>query len=115
MLCERCEKECQEVLYDYTPGALFVSRDTGDSFVCVWPAVMGLRKYSECTLFGTGDQGDSHDTNKYEQCSIVSGNECKDYFGCFPEQGEAWLLVPRGEQHYFWTHVDPDLCVMPDD
>ncbi len=116
MKCPKCgcESKLMESLFDETSGAVFVSRDSDDSYVRVWPAITGIKKYSGCVEFGTGlgdeplAEGDSSDL-----FFAQAKHECERVYYDFPEQETAWLVKPgKKVGTYEWERVDEKLMLL---
>jgi len=71
-----------KTLFDETPGAVFVVRDSHIDEAQVWPAIWGIKKKKGCVIF-TQVQN--------REWMWLSDKECDETFGDHPARGEAWL------------------------
>lgn len=91
-------------LIDHTPGAVYVTKDTGGFYNHVWPASIGVKKVEGCVAFEPTHTGVDHDSFAYsdKQCDQVYFDHC--------DSEEAWLVLPRPKgRGYWWIQVDHKL------
>ena len=88
-------------LFDETPGAVFVIKNTGYNDICMWPAVLGIRKWRGCVYFGRA-------RDKYGNCLWLTNCTCDRVYGDHPARGEAWLVKPDGK-YWLWERVDDQI------
>jgi len=90
--------------------AVYVTRDSHDDCVEVWPATVGIRKFHGCVAYGaawyknraTGFLTPATSWNRYVKELNESG--CRKRFGFYPKAGTAWYVNTRGKR----TKVDID-------
>ena len=116
MKCPHCKKEIGESLHDNTPGAVFVTKDTGNDHSFVWPAILGLKKYRGCVEFGPAtDDHPAHNSSYDDGTSMkLNDKECDNIYGEHPCCGDAWLVKPCGDE-WLWEHVDTNIMFSEND
>ncbi len=106
MLKKINKEELLSVFKSEIPGAMIISRNSYLFDCYVTPAILGIKTYIGCVEFGPGDDHES-----YDQCGYVgnwfttSQQECKAIYFDVPQDGTAWLVVPK-ENHYEWQRID---------
>jgi len=103
MKCPYCKKEIPIALFDETPGAVFIIKDSYDDYNNVWPAKWGIKKYRGCVVFGRGISECSLSDD--ENFLTLSDKECYNIYLDHPKKEEAWLVRPI-EDGYVWERVD---------
>lgn len=75
---------------------VYVTRNSGNGRVQVWPADVGIRKFHGCVEYGAA--WDKENANiffgkrSYECSASFTLFWCKLLFGFRPKEGEAWLI-----------------------
>lgn len=88
--------------------AVFITRDSLDYGVEVWPELVGIRKFYGCVEYGAA--WDSTSATRYlfskglQTSKMVDRIECRERYGFYPRPGEAWHVSSRGKR----TKVDID-------
>ncbi len=87
---------------------VYVTRDTYDCDVDVWPAYIGIRKFHGCVEWGAAWSEDestmrlSSKGRKYAE--LLTDLKCRERFGFYPREGTAWYVNAKGKR----TKVDID-------
>ncbi len=87
-------------------NGFYITRDSFDNFVDVYPDYVGIRKFHGCCVWGAA--WSEYWTRKLTECGYkfaeaLDTYECKERFGFVPEAGTAWH-VKNGKR----TKVDID-------
>jgi len=107
MRCPYCEKEIPVVLFDETPGAVFVIKDSSNNYSNVWLAKWGIKKYPGCVIFGRGVK--NYSLYYDENFLTLSDKECDNIYFDHPKKGEAWLVKPT-KDGYDWERIDDKIA-----
>ncbi len=91
----------------------FVTRDSGSSFVEVWPATVGIRKFhlffADCVQFQWGAAWSRNYVTGYlfrtrhRTAEVFDEQDCRKRFGFYPRSGTAWFVSGKKR-----TKVDID-------
>ena len=86
--------------------AVFVTRDTGHTSVEVWDPKKGIKKLNGCICYLAEDSAAAR--------TRLNEPECREEYGDYIDEGEAWLVQPikEGELRWLWTHIDPDMALL---
>ena len=80
---------------------VYLTRDTYSSYIKVWPATVGIRKFHGCVEYGSAHCSNSTtgylDGGKYVK--IISQLVCKRRYGFCPKKGEAWYISQTGRRY----------------
>lgn len=82
--------------------AVYVTRDSDDDYVEVWPATVGIRKFHGCVQYGAA--WSKHSSTGFLEKGYkgyvmeVDENVCRKRFGFYPRAGTAWYINSRGKR-----------------
>ncbi len=106
MICPNCKEEIRQGHCDDTPGAVYVSLDSGNHNPYAWPAMRGIKKYKGCVQFGRGCDDVCMDMADDSDCMCMYPKGCDEVYYDHPKAGEAWLVKPKGQD---WERVDDQI------
>ncbi len=92
---------------DHTPGAFYVTWNTGSCDPYYWPAKRGIEKCKGSVIFYPVS---SYDHRKDIQ-KAMTPNICERKFCDVPTKGQAWLVKPF-KDHWLWERVDDQLVLI---
>ena len=87
------------------PGAVIISKDTASSEVFITIAGIGIRTWIGCVEFGSADVNETYNMMLPDTSFGLSDAECEKYYNDIPNEGTAWLVIPR-EKDYVWERID---------
>ena len=81
---------------------VYVTRDSDDDYVCVWPADVGIRKFHGCTVWGAAWLENMRTTKLSDRgrkyAKYLDEYQCKKRFGFYPRAGTAWWVSGKGRK-----------------
>ncbi len=82
--------------------AVYVTRDTYETYVDIWPATVGIRKFYGCAVYGAAWSKNKYTIHLYprsaKKVEFLSKSECQQRFGFYPRAGTAWYINTRGKR-----------------
>ena len=82
--------------------AVYVTRDTYNDYVEIWPATVGIRKFHGCVEWGAAWSKDEAEISLYPRRAItaefISKSKCQQRFGFYLCAGTAWYINTRGKR-----------------
>jgi len=98
----------KKAIFNDTPGAMFISRDTNYTSVYTWSALRGIEKQNGCVRFMPVKKGPRR---YYSDILHLNPEQCKSTYYDYPEEEEAWLVTPKGKD-FLWERVDEQLKLL---
>lgn len=93
---------------------VYVTRDTYEDFVRVWPATVGIRKFHGCIAWGAAwRETDFTDLlygrkNAKSRAGIFLPSACRKHYGFYARPGTAWLIEYDAKDKMKKSKVDID-------
>ncbi len=92
---------------------VYVTRDLFDTFVEIWPATIGIRKFHGPEVWGAAWNAkhptcELSKTSTRFQAKYIDKNECQKRFGFYPQPSTAWLIEYTTKGRMKQTKIDID-------
>ena len=71
---------------------VYVTRDSEEVAVEIWPATIGIRKFRGCIIWVAGS------TRDLGRSKYLNKRECRKRFGFYPRAGTAWWVSGKGRR-----------------
>jgi hypothetical protein len=83
---------------------VYVTRGSYGAYCQVWPAIVGVRKFHGCVVWGAAWKSTSYThflfkrSDSWRRAAIMSKSECRKRFGFYPRPGTAWWVSGKGRR-----------------